>query len=74
LNDLITRERRNAGHVEDAITLIGSAITCAESLVDVLTAQLPDANDGAIDVEGVTRTGLAALRERHAELSEALGL
>lgn len=71
-----TRERRNAGHVEDAITLIGSAITCAESLVDVLTAQLPDANDyeGAIDVEAVTRTGLASLRERHAELSEALGL
>lgn len=72
----VTRERRNAGHVEDAITLIGSAITCAETLVDVLTAQLPDATDyeGAIDVEGVVRTGLVALRERHAELTEALGL
>jgi hypothetical protein len=71
-----TREHRNAGHVEDAIALIGSAITCAETLVDVLAAQLPDANDheGAIDVEGVARTGLAALRERHAELTDALGL
>lgn len=37
-----TREYRNAGAIEDAVAVIGCAITVAESLVDALASVLPD--------------------------------
>lgn len=60
-----SREYRNLGKVEDAITLIGVAITVAENTIDTLSYALPD-DTPAID--------LFEVRKAHEDVQKVLGL
>lgn len=69
-----TREHRNAGMVDDAITAIGVAITVAENTLGILSGNLPDGSDGGHDYEGEALAHVANLRAAHENLTEAIGL
>lgn len=63
-----TREHRNAGKVDDAITAIGVAISVAENTLEILAGNLPD------EYEGAANAHVANLRAAHSNLTEEIGL
>lgn len=72
----VTREHRNAGRVDDAMAAIGIAITNAQTLVEILSGNLPDTTDyaDAPDYEGEVLTALAQMRQLLDGLNERLGV